>query len=93
MDTKEYTITIFTENRTGITSRVVSIFTRRHINIESLTTSESSIPGIHCFTIVVNVSLDMVTKLVAQLEKQVDVIKAFHYEEDEIVYQEIALYK
>ncbi|MCI5082743.1 MAG: acetolactate synthase small subunit [Saprospiraceae bacterium] len=93
MDTKEYTITVFTENRTGITSRVVSIFTRRHINIESLTTSESSIPGIHRFTIVVNVSLDMVTKLVAQLEKQVDVIKAFHYEEDEIVYQEIALYK
>ena len=35
----------------------------------------------------------MVKKLVAQLEKQVDVIKAFFYENDEIVYQEIALYK
>lgn len=88
-----YTITVFTENETGLTSRVVSIFTRRHINIESLTTSHSSIPDIYRFTIVVQTSEEMVIKLVAQLEKQIDVIKAFYYEDDEIVYQEIALYK
>ena len=35
----------------------------------------------------------MVEKLVAQLEKQVDVLKAFYYADIEIVYQEIALYK
>lgn len=91
--TKEYTITVFTENLTGLLSRVVSVFTRRHINIESLTTSKSSLKGIHRFTIVVNVNLDMVEKLVAQLEKQIDVVKAFYYETDEIVYQEVALYK
>jgi acetolactate synthase I/III small subunit len=90
---KYYTITVFTEDQTGLLSRVVSIFTRRHINVESLTTSESSMKGIHRFTIVVNVEEAMVRKLVAQLEKQVDVIKAFYYEPDEIVYQEIALYK
>jgi acetolactate synthase-1/3 small subunit len=91
--TKEYTLTVFSENQTGLMSRVVSVFTRRHINIESLTTSKSSIPGIHRYTIVVHVTEDMVVKLVAQLEKQVDVVKAFYYENDEIVYQEIALYK
>lgn len=90
---KEYTITAFTENKTGLLSRVVSIFTRRHINIESLTTSASSIPDIYRFTIVVNVNHEMVEKLVNQLEKQIDVVKAFYYEPDEIVYQEIALYK
>lgn len=89
----EYTITVFTEHLTGLLSRVVSIFTRRHVNIESLTTSQSSQPGIHRFTIVVNVPEDMVRKLVAQLDKQIDVIKAFYYERDEIVYQEVALYK
>jgi acetolactate synthase-1/3 small subunit len=89
----EYTITVFTEHQTGLLSRVVAIFTRRHINVESLTTSQSSMPGIHRFTIVVNVTEDMVKKLVAQLEKQVDVVKAFYYEREEIVYQEIALYK
>jgi len=90
---KVYTITVFTENETGLTSRVVSVFTRRHINIESLTTSPSSIPDIYRFTIVVETSEEMVIKLVAQLEKQIDVVKAFYYEDDEIVYQEVALYK
>ncbi|MEY4105793.1 MAG: hypothetical protein RL181_135 [Bacteroidota bacterium] len=90
---REYTLTVFTENQTGLLSRVVSIFTRRHVNVESLTTSKSSMPGIHRFTIVVHVTEDMVQKLVAQLEKQVDVLKAFYYENDETVFQEIALYK
>lgn len=90
---KEYTITVFSENHTGLLSRVVAIFSRRHINVESLTTSKSSMPDIHRFTIVVNVTEDMVKKLVAQLEKQVDVVKAFYYEREEIVYQEVALYK
>ena len=74
-------------------SRVVSIFTRRHINIESLTVSKSSMEGIHRFTIVVNVDEALVKKLVAQLDKQVEVLKAFYYDTEEIVYQEIALYK
>ena len=91
--TNKYTITVFSENITGVMSRVVSVFTRRHVNIESLTTSKSSMKGIHRFTIVVNVTEKMVIKLVAQLEKQIDILKAFYYEDDEVVYQEIALYK
>ncbi|MGH1435743.1 MAG: acetolactate synthase small subunit [Lewinella sp.] len=93
MAKQDYTITVFSEHTTGMLSRVVSIFTRRHINVESLTTSQSSIEGIHRFTIVVEVEEDMVRKLVAQLDKQIDIIKAFYYEPDEIVYQEVALYK
>lgn len=93
MEINKYTITVFTENFTGMMSRVVSVFTRRHVNIESLTTSKSSIKGIHRFTIVVNVTEDSVTKLVAQLDKQIEVLKAFYYADEEMVYQEIALYK
>ena len=90
---KEYTLSVFTENRAGLLQRVVTVFTKRHINIESLNTSKSSIAGIHRFTIVVKVKEDQIKKLVAAIEKQVDVIKAFHYELGEIVHQEIALYK
>jgi acetolactate synthase-1/3 small subunit len=90
---KEFTITVFSENAVGLLSRIVTVFTRRHINIDSLNTSESSIPGIYRFIIVVKVSEEMVEKLVKQLEKQVDVLKAFYYDITEIVYQEIALYK
>ncbi|MCP3932435.1 MAG: acetolactate synthase small subunit [Bacteroidetes bacterium] len=93
MENRLFTITVFTENQTGLLSRVVSVFTRRHVNISSLTTSKSSMEKIHRFTIVVKTKEEMVEKLVAQLEKQVDVLKAYYYEDDEIVYQEIALYK
>jgi len=90
---KEYTISVFSEDMVGLLSRIVTVFTRRHINIESLVTSQSSIKGIYRFIIVVTVEEDMVEKLVKQLDKQVDVLKAFCYETDEIVYQEVALYK
>ena len=89
----EFTITAFTENRTGILSRVVAVFTRRHINIESLTTSKSSMEGIHRFTIVILSNEEEVKKLVGQIEKQVDVLKAFYDPPAAIVHQEIALYK
>ncbi len=90
---KHYTITVFTEDQAGLLSRVVGIFNRRNLNISSLTTSQSSDPTIHRFTIVVTVSEEMVIKLVAQLDKQVDVLKAFYYDDSQIVHQEIALYK
>ncbi len=90
---KQYTLSVFTENKTGLLMRVVMVFTRRHINIESLTTSQSSIEGIFRFTIVVNVTEEQVKKLVQQLDKQVDVLKAFYYEDADIINQEIALYK
>ncbi|MEL6140777.1 MAG: acetolactate synthase small subunit, partial [Bacteroidota bacterium] len=90
---KTYTITVFTEDQAGLLSRVVSIFNRRKINIDSLTTSGSSNPEIHRFTIVVSVAEEVVRKLVSQLDKQVDVLKAFYYSDDEIVFQEVAMYK
>ena len=90
---EEFTITIFTENRTGVLSRIVGIITRRHINIESVSASESSIEGIYKIMVVINVEREQVKKLVAQLDKQVDILKAFYYDNSELVYQEIALYK
>lgn len=93
MINKEFTITVFSENKVGVLSRVVSIFTRRHINIESIGASESSIKDIYKYIIVVNVDEVLVRKLVAQLDKQVDIIKSFYYTNTEIVQQELALYK
>lgn len=88
-----FTITVFTEDQAGLLSRVVAIFNRRKLNIDSLTTSQSSDPSIHRFTIVVEVDEPTVIKLVAQLDKQVDVLKAFYYTDEQVVHQEIALYK
>lgn len=90
---KPYTISVFSENTVGMLARICVIFTRRHINIESLNVSESEIKDIYRYTIVVNSSYEQVRKVLTQLEKLVEVMKAFVHADSEIVHQEIALYK
>ena len=90
---QEYIITVFSENKVGLLSQITTVFTCRDVNIESLTTSESALQGIHKFTIVVRTTPDQVDKLVRQVEKKIDVLKTFVYTPDEVVQQEIALYK
>ena len=89
---QEFTITVYTENHIGLLNRIAIIFSRRKINIDSLNTSPSEVPGIHRFTIVINETEDVVKKLARQIEKQVEVLKAY-YTNDEIIWQELALYK
>jgi len=88
-----FTISAFSENHIGLLNRITIIFTRRHVNIESLTVSGSAIPGIHKFTIVVHEEPSKVEKVVNQIEKLVEVLRAYYHAEEEIIHQEIALYK
>src|SRR3954466_10734014 len=90
---QEYTITVYTENQIGLINRIAIMFSRRKINIESLNTSPSEVEGIHRFTIVINETEDVVKKLCRQIEKQVEVLKAYYNTQEEIVWQELALYK
>ncbi len=90
---QEYTITVYTENHIGLLNRIAIIFSRRKINIESLNTSPSEVEGIHRFTIVIHEVEEVVKKLIRQIEKQVEVLKAYYNNNDEIVWQELALYK
>lgn len=88
-----YTITAYSENQIGLLNRITIIFTRRQVNIETLTVSPSAIEGIHKFTIVVREEKAKVDKVVRQIEKLVDVLRAFYHPDEEVVFQEIALYK
>jgi len=90
---QEFTLTIFTENKTGVLSRVLGIVTRRHINIEAVSASKSAIEGIHKIILVIKVTEELCKKVVANIDKQIDILKAFYYGNNELVYQEIALYK
>jgi acetolactate synthase-1/3 small subunit len=90
---QEYTITAYTENQIGLLNRIAIMFSRRKINIESLNTSPSEIDGIHRFTIVIQEAEDVVRKLSRQIEKQVDVLKVYFNTNEEIIWQELALYK
>jgi len=88
-----YTISIYTENNIGLLNRISAIFLKRHINIESLTTSPSEIDNIFRFVIVVSISEQNIKRIIKQIEKQIEVIAAFFHTDKETIYLETALYK
>ncbi|MBS1512918.1 MAG: acetolactate synthase small subunit [Bacteroidetes bacterium] len=92
-DKPEYTITVYTENQIGLLNRIAIIFSRRKINVESLNTSPSEIDSVHRFTIVINETEEVVRKVCRQIEKQVEVLKVYYNNNEEIIWQELALYK
>lgn len=90
---KLYTVTIFSENKVGLLNQITIIFTRRGMNIETLSVSPSALKGIHKFTITTYSDADTIEKVVKQIDKRVDIIKSFFNADEDLVYQEIALYK
>ena len=88
-----FTISVYTENNIGLLNRISAIFQRRHINIESLNISPSEIEGVAKFTIVVNMTEENVKKIIGQIEKQVEVIKAYYHNDEETIYQISGLFK
>lgn len=90
---QEFTITIYTENQIGLLNRIAIIFSRRKINIDSINSSPSEVDSVYRFTIVVTETEEVVSKLCRQIEKQVEVLKAYYNTGDEIIWQELALYK
>ena len=93
MKKTKYTISIYTENNVGLLNRISAIFLKRHINFESVTSSESEISNVYRFILVVNVNEDQVIKLVKQIEKQIEVIAVFSHTDEETIFLETALYK
>jgi acetolactate synthase-1/3 small subunit len=92
-DIKTFTISIYTENNIGLLNRISAIFQRRHINIESLTTSQSEIEGVNRFVIVVNITESQAKKIIGQIEKQVEAIKAYYHTDEETIFTESCMFK
>lgn len=90
---KTFTVSIFTENTIGMLNRITIIFTRRHLNIDSITASEIEVKNVLRYTIVLRTNREQIDKVVGQIDKLIDVLKAFVHEDNEVVHQEIALYK
>ena len=90
---KSFTISIYTENHIGLLNRISAIFQRRHINIESLTTSQSEIEGVNRFVIVVDMTETNTVKIVKQIEKQVETIRAYYHEEEDTIFTESCMFK
>src|SRR5689334_12424419 len=90
---KTFIISVFCENRIGLINRISIIFTRRRLNIESFTASETEIKDIYRFAIIVKSTREKLEKVAQQIEKQIEVLRALVHEEEDVIYQEVALYK
>ncbi|MBR4729765.1 MAG: acetolactate synthase small subunit [Prevotella sp.] len=91
---KLYTLLVYSENVAGILNQVTAVFTRRQVNIESLNVSASSIPGVHKYTITAwSSDEDEIVKIVRQIEKKIDVVKANYFTDDQLFIRESGLYK
>ena len=90
---KTFIISVFCENRIGLINRISIIFTRRRLNIESFTASETEIKDVYRFAIVVKSTREKLEKVAQQVEKQIEVLRALVHEEEDVIYQEVALYK
>jgi acetolactate synthase-1/3 small subunit len=88
-----FTVSIYTENNVGLLNRVSGIFQRRKINIESINLSTSEIDGVSRWSIVVAITEEQMRKIIGQIEKQVEVIKAYYHNDEETIYQESCLFK
>ncbi len=93
MKKETYTISVYSENNLGLLNRISTIFLKRHINIESLTVSNSEIEHVSRFIIVVNITKDQMNKVIGQIEKQIEVIKAYFHTNEESIYLQSALFK
>ncbi len=88
-----YTVSIYTENNIGLLNRISAIFQKRHINIESINSSKSEIKSVSRITLLVKITEVNMKKIIGQIEKQVEVIKAYYHIDKDTVYQDSCLFK
>ena len=89
----QHTITALVENRPGVLARVSGLFSRRGFNIESLAVSITEDPSVSRMTIVVGGDERTLEQIEKQLNKLVEVIKVYDYQDTAHVERELALIK
>jgi len=88
-----FTITAITEDSPGVLHRITDLFTRRKLNIESLSVSGTEKEGVSRFTIVVNSEKDLVEKIIKQIRRVIEVLDAYVCRNSHLIFKEVALIK
>ena len=90
---RSFTISAFTENTPGVLQRLTILFTRRKVNIDSLTVSETEVPGLSRFTIVVRTEPELIRVIAKQINRIIEVVDVFVAENHDLIYKEIAFFR
>jgi acetolactate synthase I/III small subunit len=73
-----YLVTVYAHDRIGLLLRIAQLVTRKNLSIERLTLNESATPGVTWINLVVRTDSHTIHTLVKLLEKQIEVLQAFH---------------
>ena len=88
-----YTIAIDSDNKAGVLNRVTSVFSRIKLNIDSLSVCRTEKPDIYRHSVRVFCDKKTAERISKQLNKQIEVIQVRYHSHDEVLQQEMALYK
>ena len=90
---KRHTIGILVQNVPGVLARIVGLFSGRGYNIETVTAAETHENGLTRITLVTTGDERVLSQIVKQLNKLVNIIKVYDFAETEFVDREMALIK
>ena len=88
---KEAIYSVLVENRAGVLSHVVGLFSARGFNIDSLAVGETEDPTMSRITLVTRGDQRTLEQIKKQLNKLIDVIKVQDLSEEEFVDRELML--
>lgn len=90
---RKHTLSILTENKPGVLTRIAGLFARRGFNIDTLTVGPTDDDAISRFTITIDGAEHPIDQVTKQLHKLVNVIKIRDLDPDDTVARELALFK
>ncbi len=90
---RKHTLSILTENKPGVLTRIAGLFARRGFNIDTLTVGPTDDDNISRFTLTVDGAQHPIDQVTKQLHKLVNVLKIRDLEPDATVSRELALFK
>ena len=88
-----YIITTYAENSIGILYRILNVFARRMINVESLTVVEADEKGTSKITFMINSTEDIVSNIIRQIDKQIGVSNTLYHSNSVQECEKISLYR
>jgi acetolactate synthase-1/3 small subunit len=90
---RKHTLSILTENKPGVLTRIAGLFARRGFNIDTLTVGPTDDDNISRFTLTVDGAAHPIDQVTKQLHKLVNVLKIRDLDPAETVTRELALFK
>lgn len=93
MEKKEYIVVAYVNNQVSVLNRITAAYLKRHINIESLNVSESTVKGVSKVVISAITTRNTIEMIVNQMDNSLDVLNVSYHEPEELINKELALYK